>query len=163
MNIPLGAEVCDALTGFKGIACQILEKLNGSIQIGIQPKLPEGTTTYPDPMNIDHHLLDVIGDGLKDRVTAPTEDFNYKLGSRIRDKVTGIEGIATAKGIYMNGCIYYMLESTKKPDGTIFLDWVDQGRVRLIDDGILAEIKPTIATESGDIPGGPATRMMQPR
>lgn len=33
-----------------------------------------------------------------------------KLGTRVRDKVTGFEGIAVARVRYLNGCIQYCIQ-----------------------------------------------------
>ena len=49
-----------------------------------------------------------------------------KLGQKIRCKVTGFEGIATAKCEYLNGCIQFavkpkMTEDGKMPDA-IYID-----------------------------------------
>ncbi len=48
---------------------------------------------------------------------------NIVLGNRYRDKVSGWEGIATARYEYMNGCVRYCLDAKDKdgaPTGHVF-------------------------------------------
>lgn len=47
-NVELGDEVCDSITGFKGVAVAITEWLNGCQRIMIQPKeLKDGKPIEP--------------------------------------------------------------------------------------------------------------------
>ncbi len=58
----------------------------------------------------------------------------FKLGEKLRCKVTGFEGIATSRTEYLNGCIQYCLlpkakkASTEYPEG-IGLDEENLSRV----------------------------------
>ena len=74
---------------------------------------------------------------------------NIKLGSRVKDIVTGIEGIAIAKCIYMNGCIRYEVQpqglEKNKPIDSL---WVDESQLN---------VKGKIAFPKGDDPGGPGS------
>lgn len=74
---------------------------------------------------------------------------NIELGSRVKDIVTGFEGIAIAKCIYMNGCIRYEVQprglDKNKPIETL---WVDESQLK-------AEGKITLP--KGDDPGGPGS------
>jgi len=38
-------------------------------------------------------------------------------GSRVRDTVTGFEGIATGRTVWMNGCVRISIEPTELKDG----------------------------------------------
>ena len=50
-----------------------------------------------------------------------------KLGDKVKDKITGFEGITVAKVIYLNGCISYEVQPQKLKDGKM-LDtvWFDE-------------------------------------
>lgn len=50
-----------------------------------------------------------------------------KFGDKYRDIVTGVEGVATARSEYMNGCVRIQLEWSK--DGSCHLDWFDEQRL----------------------------------
>lgn len=41
------------------------------------------------------------------------------LGSKVRDSVTGFEGVATAKHEYLNGCVRYSVEPPIGYDGKL--------------------------------------------
>ncbi len=52
------------------------------------------------------------------------------LGDIVKDKVTGLEGTAVAKIIYMNGCIQYEVQPKKLKDGIIVKSaWIDGGQL----------------------------------
>jgi hypothetical protein len=59
-----------------------------------------------------------------------------ELGRKGRDKVTGFEGIITARVTFITGCDQYALapkaEDGKIPDSVYF----DEGRIEIIGDGI---------------------------
>lgn len=62
------------------------------------------------------------------------------FGKRAKDKITGFEGIITAKCLYMYGCAQYVLTPTcdkegKRRDG----EWFDEGRIEIIEDAINPE------------------------
>jgi len=47
--------------------------------------------------------------------------MDIKLGDKVRDKITGFVGIATARTEFMNGCIQYVVQGkshkNQMPDG----------------------------------------------
>ena len=52
---------------------------------------------------------------------------NFKLGEKVKDKVTGIIGIITGRCEYLNGCIQYGVtpkagKDSKYPD----VSWIDE-------------------------------------
>jgi len=68
-----------------------------------------------------------------------------KLGRKVRDKVTGFEGIATSRVEYINGCIQYgVTPKVKKDDRTAYPDstYVDEGQLELIKEGVKIKKKP---------------------
>jgi len=74
------------------------------------------------------------------------------LGSRIRDRVTGLEGIATARVHYLNGCIQYCLapqisgeDKTKVPA----IHYIDIGQLEVLDSGIITDIPETTGITGG--------------
>lgn len=53
-----------------------------------------------------------------------------ELGQKVKDSITGFEGIAVAKAIYLNGCISYQVKSKKLRNGrTIEAEWFDEQRL----------------------------------
>lgn len=78
------------------------------------------------------------------------EIFKFKLGDKLRDIVTGYEGICCARTQYLNGCIRYTLSRKLDKDGKVQDDhWFDEGVVMYIDSGIKIKQKDV---------GGPQTQ-----
>lgn len=65
--------------------------------------------------------------------------MSIKLGQKVKDIVTGFEGIATARVEYLNGCVQYCvkLQALSKDgavqDGTYF----DEGQLKVVGSGVL--------------------------
>ena len=83
--------------------------------------------------------------------------MKIKLGQTVRCKVTGIEGIATARCEYINGCIHYGVTPPsvdgKYPDTS----YIDEQQLKIVDNGILEE------NASGDTPKKASTRRGGPQ
>ena len=66
-----------------------------------------------------------------------------KLGQEVRDKVTGFEGIATARCEYINGCLQFgitpMSQDGKYPD----TNYLDYKRLEIIGDGVAINSEDT--------------------
>ena len=58
-----------------------------------------------------------------------------ELGAKVKDKISGLEGIATARIEYLNGCIQYAISPPVDKDGNIRKDW-------WIDEQQLEELEP---------------------
>lgn len=163
-EINLGNVVRDAVSGFSGIAIQRLEKLNGNVQIAIQPKQKEGENDFPEAMFIDEHMLEFVDEGFADRTTDAPE-CEIRLGENVEDRVTLVVGVATAKSTYMNGCVSYCVEPSSKdgrklPDGI----WFDHVRLKVCGIGLRDVIKPKNAdSKTGKVPGGPSQRACKSR
>lgn len=74
----------------------------------------------------------------------------FKLGQRLKDKVSGFSGIATSRVEFLNGCVRYCLQPpvstqdpAKLPDGTYF----DAEQLEYVDDGLETN---TPAPKGGD-------------
>jgi hypothetical protein len=62
------------------------------------------------------------------------------FGKKGKDKVTGFEGVITAKCFYMYGCAQYLLtpkvdKDGKKQEG----NWFDEGRIEVFEEEISVE------------------------
>jgi len=66
--------------------------------------------------------------------------FKFELGKQARDKVSGFTGIITARVNFLTGCDRYCLKPKIMADGrSIESEYVDEGRIVIIDDGLTAE------------------------
>lgn len=60
-----------------------------------------------------------------------------KLGQKVKDKVTGFEGITTARVEYLNGCIQFCVKPKVSDDGKMPEgQYLDIAQLEFVDDGI---------------------------
>ena len=73
-----------------------------------------------------------------------------ELGDKVKDTITDFEGIATAKAIYLNGCIQFLVQPRGLKDTEIIKsEWIDEGQL------IQAEVaKAILAEKKEEAPGG---------
>jgi len=70
---------------------------------------------------------------------------DFKLGSRLRCKVTGWQGIAVARLEYLNGCVQFGIKSQElDKDGKIKdTAYIDSQQLEFVDAGISVQPEPT--------------------
>lgn len=61
------------------------------------------------------------------------------LGKKAKDKVTGFEGIITAKVIYLYGCTQYCITPPAKDGKVEDSRYYDEGRIEIIGEGVSPE------------------------
>ena len=72
------------------------------------------------------------------------------LGTKVKDKVTGFEGIATARVKYLNGCIQYCVDPKVDKEGKMSkCHYIDFDQLEIIK---ISDAKDERAKEKG--PGG---------
>ncbi len=75
-----------------------------------------------------------------------------KLGSLVRDKITGFKGIATGRTIWLHGCDRICVEPQSLHDGKpIEAQWFDSKRLDLVKSGVVE----TEDAPDEEKPGGP--------
>lgn len=58
-----------------------------------------------------------------------------KLGDKVRDKVSGFEGIATARTEWLNGCLRWGISPRVGEDGKLPEDiWVDDQQIEVLEE-----------------------------
>ena len=74
-----------------------------------------------------------------------------KLGSKVRDMLTGFEGTATGRTAWLYGCARIMIEPSEMKDGKpVEGVWLDEQRVEVIE-----EKGPLVSKNSSATTGGP--------
>jgi hypothetical protein len=169
----LGNIVRDITTGFTGMATQYVEMSSGTVQLAVQPQLPDGATNtgdalaIPAALSIDLPQLDFVADGAADRVL-PAAPQTIALGNEVEDMVSGLRGIVVTRTTFINGCVYYNVQpkqtAKQKEEGT-FTDsaFLPSQRLEIKGDGIARKIAPATAAPVSERPGGPTTRAQRPR
>ena len=62
-----------------------------------------------------------------------------ELGKKVRDLVTGGEGIVTARVVYLNGCVQYCVVPAVDKDGKRRDGWyVDENQLKVVRGGLTA-------------------------
>jgi hypothetical protein len=58
-----------------------------------------------------------------------------QLGQKVRDSISGFEGIAIAKSEYLHGCVRWGVSATELRDGKpIDAQWFDEGQLEVVAD-----------------------------
>lgn len=150
----LGKTVQDVTTGYTGICITIVQKVSGNYQIGIQPKCADGGT-FPECMWIDTQIIDIVDDGLVDRVTPITKLCDINIGDEVEDVISGYTGIVFEKSIHFNGCeMICVARRMKKKDTTITYEWFSSKRIK-----VTTKQKVVLDIAEKRAPGGPSVRM----
>lgn len=75
------------------------------------------------------------------------------LGKKVKDIVTGFQGIATGRCEYLNGCIQYRVEPPMKTDGTTIDKWIDVGQLEIVGEGVAVTKRDTGGPSSSEPKG----------
>jgi hypothetical protein len=73
-----------------------------------------------------------------------------KLGSRVKDSISGFTGIATARVEYMYGCARILIEAEQLRDGKHDDCYFDEQRVVVLEERV-----PEVSTDNSATTGGP--------
>jgi hypothetical protein len=70
--------------------------------------------------------------------------FKHELGTRVRDKVTGVTGVITGRTEWLYGCIRYTVQPTELKDGRpVEAVGLDEDAMEPLTEGIPGTVKPT--------------------
>lgn len=159
-NIKLGNRVRDMITGYTGIVTSKVEYLNGNTQFTLTPEAKDDK--YPESITLDYHTLEVMDKAFEDKVTEPTFNSGVKLGNNVECLVSGFRGIASNKCTYMNGCSSFLVThnfvNTQTGQRQMVEDWVDQVKLKVVDNGVAEKVKKSPVTKEGKAPGGAPMR-----
>lgn len=64
------------------------------------------------------------------------------LGSRVQDRVTGFEGIAVARIVYLNGCVQICIKPPVMEGKMLAGEYVDDAQVVIIGPGVTIDADP---------------------
>ena len=77
------------------------------------------------------------------------------LGDKVKDTITGFEGIVTARCVFINGCIQYCIKPKVDKDGKMIgAEWIDEDRLKIV-----KKYKPPVYLQNTEKIGGPAMDM----
>jgi len=147
----LGQELIDDLTGFCGYAYQLLYQDNGNLRISLQPK-SNSPSKLEEAISFDIHTLSIVSGGYSDRIP-PVTPFKYMFGDRVKDRLTGFNGIIVCRAYFINGCAFYEVVSEKlDKDQRPVCSWIPERYIELVK---IRAISPPEKTKTG----GPPTKV----
>ena len=77
--------------------------------------------------------------------------LNVELGDRVRDKMTGFEGIAYGRWTCLTGCVSYDVHPPAKDGKVPSSEWMDESRLEVIEAGAVS------LTVKEEEPAGPCS------
>jgi len=89
----------------------------------------------------------VNGDLAKMTINERSIRMTVRLGQRVRDVVTGFEGIVVSRVEYLSGCVQYCVKPHVGEDGKMLEgEYIDEQRIEIVGDG-----KTVIAAPTGGV------------
>ena len=165
MTIEVGTKVKNKLSGITGYVAMKQETLTGYTWLGVQPKAKANATEEPKVVwGDDCEWEPILLRGKLQTVERPAEPNprhpRFVLGAKLRDKVTGFEGIATTRTEHLNRCWDYAIQATKLKrsrhgGGTGAFESFQAPRLELRGNGMREKVQPV---RSGATPGAMARK-----
>jgi heat shock protein HspQ len=141
--IELGSTVKDNITGFTGIAVARMTHLHGCVHIAIQPvELKDGRPQKE--YLFDEQRIDVVS-----AVSRTANEPKFSLGSKVKDQISGYEGVITVWIDELYGDPSVTISSNKLHEGKLIEGiHIPESRVHLIEDS-----KPVVSAYSSATSG----------
>jgi len=130
METKIGQTVKDLVTGVEGVAICRAQYLHGCIRLEVQPSKKKDDT-IPESVMIDEVQIKIINK--KQLIKVKKSKQLVKLGQKVYDPVSDLQGIVVARSVYMNGCSRVYLAFKKDHNGK-YQDgrWIDEPQVRIV-------------------------------
>ena len=127
----LGKRCKDIVSGLEGICIGVVEWMYGCRQFVLQPKAEGGMKRHYSSFYFEKQL-EVLDDGVADKIEIPEYRHQEYFGKECRDKVTGVIGMCIGRAIWLFNCDQYVLEIQPEDHAKDSrLLWLDDGRVEV--------------------------------
>lgn len=156
--VELGSVVRDIITGQVGVAVARVKWLYGCERIGVEPLALNKDGKAEETAWFDDQRIENVP-GEPDRLVpvAPAA-WDFALGSRVRDRVTGFAGVAVASSLWASGYQTVNIESDQLKDGApIGQHTFALMRVELVEAGT-PKVTPQSVARSGGPQRDPSSR-----
>lgn len=140
-----GQKVRNLISGITGYVAMRTENISGWVWLSVQPPVAEDKASEePKLISGDECEWEAI-EGSVPRMAEPrVPAAHFKLGQRVKDTVTGFQGIATGRTEHLNRCWSYdvQAEMLKKETGaTGAFETFQSPRLELVDEGLLPKVE----------------------
>lgn len=128
----LGKLAKDKITGFKGVIVGVRENLYGCDQVRIQPrdlKSEDGSTKKAEIFDLPQVE---ISDNVAKVIECTPNPQIITLGSKVKDPITEVEGIAVLREVYLNGCSGVGVMPPKNKDGDVKANMYAEERLQVV-------------------------------
>ena len=146
-KLKLGDEVKDVLSGFQGVITNKSHWLFNMDTYGVKPReLKDGKPV--DSMVFDEERLEIVQEGV---IPHPNDDpeFLFNLGDKVRDTISGYEGVVISQTYWLTNCVHYSVQAGKLDDKG------EPVKHQHFPEPQLQLIKETEQIKDEDGPGGP--------
>jgi len=155
--IKLGSTVKDMISGFEGVAIARSEWLYGCNRIVVESnRLKDGKPT--DGQWFDEQRIETIEENTI--LCDEPKDCAVQLGNKVKDSLTGFQGVAIAKTVWSSGAVTISVEPTKLQENGQPIDSQAFDVYRL---EIVSEPAIPVSRESEATTGGPQNDPCQAR
>lgn len=139
-----GQKVRNLISGIEGYVAMRTENISGWVWLYVQPAVADDKATEePKLVTGDECEWEAI-EGSVPRMDAPRAPVAFfKLGQRVKDKITGFTGIAAGRTEHLNRCWSYAVqaEKLKKDTGaTGAYEDFQSNRLELVNEGVLPKV-----------------------
>ena len=127
----LGKRCRDIVSGLEGVCVGVVEWMYGCRQFVLVPKAEDGMKRTYSSFYFEKQL-EVLDDGITDKVEVPEYRPQEFFGKECRDKVTGVVGMCVGRAIWLFNCDQYVLEiQPEDMSKEARLLWLDDGRMEV--------------------------------
>ena len=147
--INLGSKVKDSISGFEGVAFERQDFMYGCARIVIEPCELNTDGSVRDSQVFDEQRVEIV-EAEKPFIYPP---HAVKMGSKVKDRISGFSGIATAIAVTIHGVQHVAIEPDKCHEGKpVKACWFNAQRIELVE-----EKSPPVSKQSSARSGGPDT------
>jgi len=114
----LGKVGTEVISGFTGIIDAMSLEHNGNWRYNLVPATND-PSKFVEGITADMEAIDITDEGIHAR-SKPPQDSGVEINDRVRDKVSGFEGVIVTLTWFFNGCCHARVVSEKLDrDGSI--------------------------------------------
>ena len=130
MDIIMGKTYRDIVSGFEGVCTSVVEWMYGCQQYSLQPR-SESAARKEKPSLFYANQLEMVDEGISEKIVAPSCNPPTLFGKECEDKVTGVHGMCIGRTVSLFSGPQYILEiQPEDHEKASRYEWLDEGRLK---------------------------------